>query len=116
MLRKETRARLVALAPDASAQRAARVTVHPLLAEVEKLIPRPARKGVLALHGGGLARHKARRATAAAGDGPSNPSPLHRALVGVQPAFPCRTPSRATSNGRARVAGDGDELPSLVHL
>src|SRR5262245_65599636 len=44
MLRKETRARLVALAPDASAQRAARDTVHPLPAEVEKLVPRPARQ------------------------------------------------------------------------
>jgi hypothetical protein len=33
-----------ALAPDASAQRAPRDTVHPLLAEVEKLIPRPARQ------------------------------------------------------------------------
>jgi predicted nucleotidyltransferase len=40
----EARARLAALAPDASAQRAARDTVHPLLAEVEKLIPRPARQ------------------------------------------------------------------------
>jgi hypothetical protein len=37
-------ARLAALAPDASAQRAVRDTVHPLLAEVEKLIPRPARQ------------------------------------------------------------------------
>jgi len=32
------------LAPDAKAQRAARDTVHPLLADVEKLIPRPARQ------------------------------------------------------------------------
>jgi hypothetical protein len=32
------------LVPDASARRAARDTVHPLLAEVEKLIPRPARQ------------------------------------------------------------------------
>jgi predicted nucleotidyltransferase len=41
---EEAHARLRALAPDASAQRAARDTVHPLLAEVEKLIPRPARQ------------------------------------------------------------------------
>jgi hypothetical protein len=41
---EEAFARLAALAPDASAQRAARDTVHPLLAEVEKLIPRPARQ------------------------------------------------------------------------
>jgi hypothetical protein len=32
------------LAPDASARRAARDSVHPLLAKVEKLIPRPARQ------------------------------------------------------------------------
>jgi hypothetical protein len=32
------------LPPDASAQRAARDAVHPLLADVEKLIPRPARQ------------------------------------------------------------------------
>jgi hypothetical protein len=38
------RARLAALAADASARRAARDTVHPLLADVEKLIPRPARQ------------------------------------------------------------------------
>lgn len=38
------RARLHAVAPDATAGRAARDTVHPLLAEVEKLIPRPARQ------------------------------------------------------------------------
>jgi hypothetical protein len=36
--------RLAALAPDGSAQRAPRDSVHPLLAEVEKLIPRPARQ------------------------------------------------------------------------
>lgn len=41
---EEARARLAALASDASAQRAARDTVHPLLADVEKLIPRPARQ------------------------------------------------------------------------
>jgi Nucleotidyltransferase domain len=41
---EEARARLAALAPDPSAQRAARDTVHPLLADVEKLIPRPARQ------------------------------------------------------------------------
>ncbi len=41
---KEARARLSALTPDANAQRAARDTVHPLLADVEKLIPRPARQ------------------------------------------------------------------------
>src|SRR6266545_972752 len=41
---EETNARLAALAPDESAQRAARDTVHPLLADVEKLIPRPARQ------------------------------------------------------------------------
>jgi hypothetical protein len=40
----EARARLAALAPDPGAQRAARDTVHSLLAEVEKLIPRPARQ------------------------------------------------------------------------
>ncbi len=40
----EARARLTGLAPDPSAQRAARDTVHPLLAGVEKLIPRPARQ------------------------------------------------------------------------
>jgi predicted nucleotidyltransferase len=38
------RARLAALAPDPDAKRAARDTVHPLLAEVERLIPRPARQ------------------------------------------------------------------------
>jgi Nucleotidyltransferase domain len=37
-------ARLAALAPDAGAQRAPRDTVHPLLAEVEKSIPRPGRQ------------------------------------------------------------------------
>jgi hypothetical protein len=41
---QEARTRLAGLAPDASAQRAARDTVHPLLAKVEKLIPRPARQ------------------------------------------------------------------------
>src|SRR5881409_2951610 len=41
---EEARARLSALTPDASARRAARDTVHPLLADVEKLIPRPARQ------------------------------------------------------------------------
>jgi predicted nucleotidyltransferase len=41
---EEARARLAALAPDASARRGTRDTVHPLLAEVEKLIPRPARQ------------------------------------------------------------------------
>jgi hypothetical protein len=41
---EEAHARLAALAPDASARRAARDTVHPLLADVEKLIPRPARQ------------------------------------------------------------------------
>jgi hypothetical protein len=40
----EAHARLAALLPDASAQRAARDTVHPLLADVEKLIPRPGRQ------------------------------------------------------------------------
>jgi hypothetical protein len=40
----EARARLVAVAPHANAQRAVRDTVHPLLGEVEKLIPRPARQ------------------------------------------------------------------------
>jgi hypothetical protein len=38
------RGRLHALAPDADAGRASRDTVHPLLAEVEKLVPRPARQ------------------------------------------------------------------------
>ncbi len=41
---EEAHARLVALAPDANAQRAARDTVHPLLTDAEKLIPRPARQ------------------------------------------------------------------------
>jgi hypothetical protein len=41
---EESRVRLAALVPDPSAQRAARDTVHPLLAGVEKLIPRPARQ------------------------------------------------------------------------
>jgi predicted nucleotidyltransferase len=41
---EEARTRLLALAPDPSARRAARDTVHPLLAAVEKLIPRPARQ------------------------------------------------------------------------
>lgn len=41
---KDAHTRLAALAPDAGAQRAARDTVHPLLADVEKLIPRPARQ------------------------------------------------------------------------
>jgi hypothetical protein len=41
---EEAHARLLALAPDANAQRATRDTVHPLLADVEKLIPRPARQ------------------------------------------------------------------------
>jgi hypothetical protein len=41
---EEANARLAALAPDASARRARRDTVHPLLADVEKLIPRPARQ------------------------------------------------------------------------
>ena len=41
---ERARARLAALAVDASAQRAARETVHPLLADVEKLIPQPARQ------------------------------------------------------------------------
>jgi hypothetical protein len=41
---EEARARLAAVAPNASARRAARDSVHPLLAEVEKLIPRPARQ------------------------------------------------------------------------
>jgi Nucleotidyltransferase domain len=41
---EEALARLAALAPDASAQRAARDTVHPLPADVETLIPRPARQ------------------------------------------------------------------------
>jgi len=40
----EAHAQLGALGPDASAQRAARDTIHPLLANVEKLIPRPARQ------------------------------------------------------------------------
>jgi hypothetical protein len=38
------RARLLALTPDENAGRATRDTVHPLLAEVEKLVPRPARQ------------------------------------------------------------------------
>jgi hypothetical protein len=38
------RDRLGALAPDASAGRASRDTVHPLLVEVEKFVPRPARQ------------------------------------------------------------------------
>jgi hypothetical protein len=41
---EEARARVAALAPDPSARRAVRDTVHPLLAAVEKLIPRPARQ------------------------------------------------------------------------
>jgi predicted nucleotidyltransferase len=41
---EEARARLAALAPDAIAQRAPRDTVHPLLADVEKRIPRPSRQ------------------------------------------------------------------------
>jgi hypothetical protein len=41
---EQARARLAALAPDASARRAPRDSVHPLLAEVETLIPRPARQ------------------------------------------------------------------------
>jgi hypothetical protein len=41
---EQAHARLAALAPDASARRAPRDTVHPLLAEVENLIPRPARQ------------------------------------------------------------------------
>lgn len=41
---EEAHARLAALVPVASGQRAARDTVHPLLADVEKLIPRPARQ------------------------------------------------------------------------
>jgi Nucleotidyltransferase domain len=41
---EQAHARLAALAPDANAQRAPRDTVHPLLAEVERLIPRPARQ------------------------------------------------------------------------
>jgi predicted nucleotidyltransferase len=77
---EEAHARLAALAPDASAQRAARDTVHPLLADVEKLIP-PGPPGVLALHVGGLARRQARRATAAAGRERRDPPPLRRAVV-----------------------------------
>jgi hypothetical protein len=38
------RSRLLEHAPDVSAGRASRDTVHPLLAEVEKLVPRPARQ------------------------------------------------------------------------
>jgi Nucleotidyltransferase domain len=41
---EQAHARLAAMAPDASARRAARDAVHPLLADVEKLIPRPARQ------------------------------------------------------------------------
>jgi hypothetical protein len=41
---EQAHARLAALAPDASTQRAPRDSVHPFLAEVEKLIPRPARQ------------------------------------------------------------------------
>jgi hypothetical protein len=41
---EQAHARLAALTPDASAQRAPRDSVHPLLAEVERLIPRPARQ------------------------------------------------------------------------
>lgn len=41
---EQARARLVALRPDPSARRAPRDAVHPLLAEDEKLIPRPARQ------------------------------------------------------------------------
>jgi hypothetical protein len=41
---EDAHARLSSFAPDSSAQRAARDAVHPLLAEVEKLIPRPARQ------------------------------------------------------------------------
>jgi Nucleotidyltransferase domain len=41
---EQAHARLAAFTPDASAKRAARDTVHPLLADVEKLIPRPARQ------------------------------------------------------------------------
>jgi Nucleotidyltransferase domain len=40
----EAHARFAALAPDTTARRAPRDTVHPLLADVEKLIPRPARQ------------------------------------------------------------------------
>ena len=41
---EEARARVAALVPDPSARRAARDTVHPLLADVENLILRPARQ------------------------------------------------------------------------
>jgi hypothetical protein len=41
---EQAHARLTALTPDASAQRAPRDTVHPLPPEVERLIPRPARQ------------------------------------------------------------------------
>jgi hypothetical protein len=41
---EDARVRLGAMAPDLDAMRARRDTVHPLLSEVEKLVPRPARQ------------------------------------------------------------------------
>jgi predicted nucleotidyltransferase len=98
---EEARARLAALAPDASARRAARDTVHPLLAEVEKLIPRPARQEFSLFMWAGWVEARlvelplqqaASALTRRAASPSSGPSPI---LASGQ-----RTPSRATSNRR----------------
>jgi hypothetical protein len=82
------RDRLGALAPDASAERASRDTVHPLLVEVEKLVPRPARQEFSVIYVGWLARREARRPTRPGGDESDHPPPLPAALVEYESALP----------------------------
>src|SRR6266496_1330093 len=78
---EEAHGRLAALGPDPSAQRAARDTVHPLLADVEKLIPRPGRQEFSLFLWAGWLDAQARRVAAAAGGERPNPPPLRRAVV-----------------------------------
>jgi hypothetical protein len=98
----QAHARLAALAPDASAQRAPRDSVHPLLAEVEQLIPRPARQEFsLFVWAGWL---DAKLVELPREQAANTVTRRRSALVRVQPAFSCSARRRELSRTRGSRA------------
>src|SRR6266498_1818564 len=93
---EEAHGRLAALGPDPSAQRAARDTVHPLLADAEKLIPRPARQEFSLFLWAGWLDAKLIEL----------PPQLRRAVVRVQSSLPRRARRRELPRTRRHGAAE----------
>jgi hypothetical protein len=104
---EQAHARLAALAPDASAQRAPRDTVHPLLAEVEKSIPRPGRQEFSLFMWAGWLDAKL---VELPGEQAANAVTRRRFAVGCRSRCPSR-PTRSPGAGRDRRARQAQHRP-----